>query len=111
MSDCPCIRGILCERKVKHCFPSNLILEMEDTYLQIIRLSLGLYFAFPRETLQSTLAVLRGVGTLMTTLLAFSLGEKVVLTCIVYSTRVLPTSSTIGTTLNGRLTLVVERYL
>lgn len=81
-----------------------------STYRQIMRLSAGEYFALPNETLHSTFAVFSGVGTLMTTLLAFSFGENVVLTCIVYSTLVFPISSMIGCTLKGTFIFVVERY-
>lgn len=81
------------------------------TYFQTIILSAAIYFALPKETLQSTLAVLSGVGIFKLTFVAASFEEKVVRICIVYSTLVLPTSSIIGCTLNGRLTFVVERYL
>ena len=69
-----------------------------------------MYLALPTWTLQSTLVVLSGVGMRRTMLLALSLGEKLALSCIVYSTLLLPTSSTIGWTLNGKLTFDVERY-
>jgi len=71
----------------------------------------GTYFALPTPTLHSTLAALSGVGILMTTLVALSLGWNMALTCTVYSTRDLPISSTMGCTRNGRLMLDVERYL
>ena len=55
----------------------------EWTHFQMMTFSAGTYLALPMPTLQSTLVVLSGVGILMTTLLALSLGEKLALTCTV----------------------------
>ena len=74
-------------------------------------LSAAIYFALPRETLQSTFAVLSGVGIFRLTFVAANFDEKVVRTRMVYSTLVFPISSTMGCTLKGRFTFVVERYL
>lgn len=77
-----------------------------------MQFSEGLYFALPpAPTFTSTLAEFKGVGIFKTTLLAYSLGEKLALTLILYSTRVLPISVTTGCTLNGKLTFSVVRYL
>lgn len=82
------------------------------TYFHIMQFSAGAYFALPPElTFTSTLAEFKGVGILKITLLAYSLGEKLALTLILYSTRVFPISFTTGWTLNGRLTFSVVRYL
>ena len=81
------------------------------THFHTMRFSAGTYLALPSWTLQSTLVVLRGVGILRTTLLALSFGLKLALIWIVYSTRDLPISSTIGWTRKGSWTLLVDRYL
>jgi len=71
----------------------------------------GTYFAFPTPTLVLTLVVLRGVGILRTTLLAFSFGSNAARKWIVYSTRDLVGSVTCVCRRKGRLMLDVERYL
>lgn len=89
-----------------------LLVRVDKTYFQMIQFSEGAYFAFPPDpTLTSTLAEFKGVGIFNITLFAYSLGEKLALTLILYSTRVLPISVTTGCTLNGRFTLSVVRYL
>jgi hypothetical protein len=73
--------------------------------------SAGTYLALPTTTLHSTRTVLSGVGIRRMMPLADSLWSKLALRLIVYSTLDLPTSLTIGCRRNGRLMLVVERYL
>lgn len=53
----------------------------------------------------------KGVGIRKTTLVAESLGLKLVFTVTSYDTRDVPISVTVGITLRGNLTLDVERYL
>lgn len=74
-------------------------------------LSADTHFALPNPTSHLTDVVLGGVGMRRTTFVPVSLGSKLALRLTVYSTRDLPTSSTIGWTLKGRLTFDVERYL
>lgn len=57
----------------------NFTRRVKSTYFQTIILSAAMYFALPKETLQSTLAVLRGVGIFKLTFVAASFEEKVVL--------------------------------
>ena len=70
-----------------------------------------MYRALPIATWHLTLVVLSGVGMRSTTCVALSLESKLARTRTVYSTRDLDTSSTIGCTLKGKLTLLVHRYL
>ena len=65
-------------------------------YFQTIAFSAGTYFALPAVTRVLILAVLSGVGILITTLLAYNFGEKFAFTVIRYSTRDLPISLTTG---------------
>lgn len=82
------------------------------TYFHTMQFSAGAYFALPPEpTFTSTFAEFNGVGILKTTLFAYNFGEKLALTLILYSTRVLPISLTTGCTLKGKLTFSVVRYL
>lgn len=73
--------------------------------------SAGTYLAFPICTLQLTDVVFSGVGIRSTTSFALSFGSKLAFRCIAYSTRDLEGSTTCVCSLNGRLMLVVERYL
>lgn len=73
--------------------------------------SAGTYFALPIWTLQLTDVVFSGVGIRKTTSFAFSFGSKFAFRCIEYSTRDFVGSTTCVCSLNGKLMLVVERYL
>jgi hypothetical protein len=80
-------------------------------YFHTTTFSAGTYFALPVATLHSTVVVLSGVGIRRTTLVAASLLLKLALTVIVYDTKVVPTSVTVGMIRRGSLTFDVERYL
>lgn len=81
------------------------------TYFHTTTFSAGTYLALPVATLESTLVVFSGVGIRITTLVAESLFPKLVFTVTMYDTCDVPISLTVGITLNGSLTLDVDRYL
>mmetsp|Transcript_73241 Transcript_73241/g.177065 ORF Transcript_73241/g.177065 Transcript_73241/m.177065 type:complete len:238 (-) Transcript_73241:734-1447(-) len=70
----------------------------------------GSYLARPDPTLMCARAVVGGVGTLITTLVAVSLEEKLPIALMLSTTLVSPRSSTTGISRNGRFTLSVMRY-
>lgn len=102
VSACPWNRGIL---------SPSADSRADETYFQTMTFSPGRYLALPMPTLQSTLTAFSGVGILITTLFALSLGGKLALTWMVYSTSDLESSVTSGWMRKGRLMLDVERYL
>ena len=77
----------------------------------MITFSAGTYFALPFGTLQSTVVVFKGVGMRRMTFVALNLALKLAFTVTMYETAVVPFSVIVGRIRNGRLTLVVERYL
>lgn len=89
----------------------SILVKGSETYFHTIIFSAGTYLAFPMGTLTCAPVVLRGVGILRTTLLAFSFPSKFARKCIVYSTRDFVGSVTCVCSLKGRLMLDVDRYL
>lgn len=73
--------------------------------------SAGSYLALPLGTLQSTVVAFKGVGIRNETSVALSFVSNTAFTVIAYETLDVPFSTTVGKTLIGRLTDVVERYL
>lgn len=71
----------------------------------------GVYFAFPCWNLGSTFVALSGVGIRSVISVAYSFELKFVRIVTLYSTFVLPCSTTVGITFKGRLTSRVHRYL
>lgn len=82
-SDCPWNRGILYQNDVRQVHQYVTFEQGErvrgegvekGTRFQTMTFSAGTYLALPNVTLQSTFAVLSGVGILMTTLFADNFG-------------------------------------
>lgn len=78
MSDCPCMRGILIVAKGTISLAFKAECSSDWAHFHTIMLSAAMYFALPSDTLQSTLAVFKGVGIFKLTLVAASFEEKVV---------------------------------